>query len=130
MLDLLLQGLDPTPDRANREQSICSLPKVWLQGFGEATDETINPPVGPVGRHHHATTVRGPSAVTSDSPVVSSSTASGAGGPMRATVVIDEPERERLWVLADRVFPAYASYRRSAAKVNRTIPIIQLTQRG
>jgi deazaflavin-dependent oxidoreductase (nitroreductase family) len=50
--------------------------------------------------------------------------------PMRATVVDDEAERERLWVLADRVFPAFASYRRDAEKVNRTIPIVQLTERG
>ena len=27
------------------------------------------------------------------------------------------------------VFPAFASYRRDAAKVNRTIPIVQLTPR-
>jgi deazaflavin-dependent oxidoreductase (nitroreductase family) len=48
------------------------------------------------------------------------------GIPMLATFVDDEAERERLWVLADRVFPAFASYRRAAAKVNRTIPIVQL----
>ena len=51
------------------------------------------------------------------------------GVPMLATVVKDDTERERLWVLADRVFPAFAKYRRDAAKVNRTIPIVQLTQR-
>jgi hypothetical protein len=45
---------------------------------------------------------------------------------MRATVVEDEAERARLWVLADRVFPAFASYRRDAARVNRTIPLVQL----
>lgn len=45
---------------------------------------------------------------------------------MQATVVEDEAERDRLWELADRVFPAFASYRRDAAKVNRTIPIVQL----
>jgi deazaflavin-dependent oxidoreductase (nitroreductase family) len=49
------------------------------------------------------------------------------GIAMRATTVDDEAERERLWVLADRVFPAFASYRRDAAKVNRRIPIVQLT---
>lgn len=48
------------------------------------------------------------------------------GVPMRATVVEDEAERQRLWTLADRVFSAYANYRRDAAKVNRTIPIVQL----
>jgi deazaflavin-dependent oxidoreductase (nitroreductase family) len=48
------------------------------------------------------------------------------GIPMRATVVDDEAERQRLWALADRVFAPYASYRREAAKANRTIPIVQL----
>jgi len=51
------------------------------------------------------------------------------GIAMRATVVDDEPERARLWQLADRVFPAFPSYRRDAAKVNRRIPIVQLTPR-
>jgi deazaflavin-dependent oxidoreductase (nitroreductase family) len=51
------------------------------------------------------------------------------GIPMRATVVSDEAERERLWVLADRVFAPYAVYRREAAKSNRTIPIVQLCPR-
>jgi deazaflavin-dependent oxidoreductase (nitroreductase family) len=51
------------------------------------------------------------------------------GVAMRATVVEDEAERQRLWTLADRVFAPYATYRRDAAKVNRTIPIVQLTQR-
>jgi len=51
------------------------------------------------------------------------------GVPMLATVVSDEAERERLWVLADRVFAPYAAYRRLAAKANRTIPIIQLSPR-
>ena len=49
-----------------------------------------------------------------------------AGIPMRATIVRDEAERTRLWTLADRVFPAFASYRRDAAKAGRTIPIVQL----
>lgn len=51
-----------------------------------------------------------------------------AGKPMHATVVTDEAERKRLWTLADRVFAPYARYRRDAAKANRTIPIIQLTE--
>jgi deazaflavin-dependent oxidoreductase (nitroreductase family) len=51
------------------------------------------------------------------------------GIPMRATVVSDEAECSRLWMLADRVFAPYAAYRREAAKVNRTIPIVQLTAR-
>lgn len=51
------------------------------------------------------------------------------GLPMRAAVIEDEAERERLWTLADRVFAPYADYRREAAKANRTIPIVQLTPR-
>lgn len=51
------------------------------------------------------------------------------GVPMRATVVGDEAERQRLWTLADRVFAPYATYRREAAKANRTIPIVQLAVR-
>ena len=51
------------------------------------------------------------------------------GVPMRAAVVEDEAERERLWVLAVRVFPAFESYRRDAARVKRRIPIVQLTPR-
>jgi deazaflavin-dependent oxidoreductase (nitroreductase family) len=51
------------------------------------------------------------------------------GIPMRAEVVGDERERERLWVLADRVFAPYAAYRREAAKASRSIPIVQLRRR-
>jgi deazaflavin-dependent oxidoreductase (nitroreductase family) len=50
--------------------------------------------------------------------------------PMRATVVSDEAECHRLWKLADRVFAPYATYRREAAKANRTIPIVQLIARA
>lgn len=49
------------------------------------------------------------------------------GIPMRATVVDDDAERQRIWALADRIFAPYATYRREAATVNRTIPIVQLT---
>jgi deazaflavin-dependent oxidoreductase (nitroreductase family) len=51
------------------------------------------------------------------------------GIPMMAMVVSDDAECQRLWALADRVFPAYASYREDAAKVNRKIPVVRLTQR-
>ena len=51
------------------------------------------------------------------------------GIPMRATVVDDAGERERLWVLAELVLPAYATYRRDAIRANRTIPIVQLQVR-
>jgi deazaflavin-dependent oxidoreductase (nitroreductase family) len=50
-----------------------------------------------------------------------------AGRPMRARDVQDSTERERLEQLADRVFPTFAIYRRDAARVNRQIPIIELT---
>jgi deazaflavin-dependent oxidoreductase (nitroreductase family) len=51
------------------------------------------------------------------------------GVAMRATVVDSESERQRLWVLADRTFPTFANYRRDAAEVGRTIPIVQLSPR-
>lgn len=51
------------------------------------------------------------------------------GIPMRASVVSDEAERQRLWALADCVFAPYATYRREAAQANRTIPIVQLVAR-
>lgn len=52
------------------------------------------------------------------------------GIPMRAKVVHDEADRERLWAMADRVFPAYATYRREATAAHRTIPLIHLAQDG
>lgn len=52
------------------------------------------------------------------------------GKPFHAEVVEDEPERARLWQLADRVFPAYAVYRERAAGAGRVIPIVQLIPRG
>lgn len=48
------------------------------------------------------------------------------GEDFRAEVVTDEASRRRLWTLADNVFPAFAAYRRRAARVGRTIPIVQL----
>jgi deazaflavin-dependent oxidoreductase (nitroreductase family) len=51
------------------------------------------------------------------------------GIPMRAAVVGDAAERERLWGLADRVFAPYAAYRQEAARAGRTIPIVQLSER-
>jgi deazaflavin-dependent oxidoreductase (nitroreductase family) len=49
------------------------------------------------------------------------------GLAFRARVVEDPGERERLWNLADRVFPLYADYRAQAARAGREIPIVQLT---
>ena len=51
------------------------------------------------------------------------------GVPFRAQVVEDEAERQRLWQLADRIFPPFADYREAAAKTGRTIPIVQLVPR-
>jgi deazaflavin-dependent oxidoreductase (nitroreductase family) len=51
------------------------------------------------------------------------------GRPFRAEVVEDEASRARLWGLADRVFPPYATYRERAARTGRTIPILQLVPR-
>jgi deazaflavin-dependent oxidoreductase (nitroreductase family) len=51
------------------------------------------------------------------------------GVPMRAAVVDDPADAERLWALADRVFPAFASYRHDAAEAHRTIPLVRLTPR-
>jgi deazaflavin-dependent oxidoreductase (nitroreductase family) len=51
------------------------------------------------------------------------------GRAFRAELVEDEPTRIRLWELADRVFPPYATYRERAARAGRTIPILQLVPR-
>ena len=51
------------------------------------------------------------------------------GIPFRAEVVEDQAERQRIWELADRVFPPYAGYRAEAARTGRTIPIVQLRMR-
>lgn len=52
------------------------------------------------------------------------------GQPFRVEVVADEASRERLWRLADRVFPPFARYRETAARAGRTIPILQLVPRA
>ncbi len=51
------------------------------------------------------------------------------GLPFRAEIVEDAAERQRLWGLADRVFPEYADYREQARRAGRVIPIFQLTPR-
>jgi len=48
------------------------------------------------------------------------------GDPYRAEVVDDEAERQRLWQAADKIFPAFATYRDRAAETGRTIPILRL----
>ncbi len=52
-----------------------------------------------------------------------------AGRPFRAQIVEDARERERLWALADRVFPPFAQYRAWAGSAGRSIPIVQLHPR-
>ncbi len=51
------------------------------------------------------------------------------GQDFHAAIVDDPAERQRLWGLADRVFPQYADYRRWAAEAGREIPIVQLVPR-
>ena len=52
------------------------------------------------------------------------------GMPMHAAVINDPSEQARLWAITDRVFPAFATYRRQATTKDRTIPLIQLTSRS
>jgi len=51
------------------------------------------------------------------------------GQPFRAEIIDDEASRARLWQLADGIFPAFATYRDSAGRAGRTIPILQLVPR-
>jgi len=51
------------------------------------------------------------------------------GLPFRAEIIEDEAEQERLWGLADRVYPPYAAFREQAGKAGRAIPIVQLVPR-
>ncbi len=48
------------------------------------------------------------------------------GAPFRAETVDDDAERERLWALADSVFPQFSDYRDWARVAGRTIPIVKL----
>jgi deazaflavin-dependent oxidoreductase (nitroreductase family) len=52
------------------------------------------------------------------------------GLPFRAEVVQDEAEQQRLWGLADRVYPQYAGFREQARRSGRVIPIVQLVPRS
>jgi len=49
------------------------------------------------------------------------------GQSFRADEVTDDADRVRLWRLADRVFPGFASYRDEATQQGRTIPLLKLT---
>jgi deazaflavin-dependent oxidoreductase (nitroreductase family) len=49
------------------------------------------------------------------------------GQRMHVAEVGDAAERDRLWSMGDRVFPAFVAYRRSAGAAGRTIPLLRLT---
>jgi deazaflavin-dependent oxidoreductase (nitroreductase family) len=49
------------------------------------------------------------------------------GGVAMRAEVVPTGDQDRQWALGDRVFPAFASYRRNASSAGRTIPLIQLT---
>jgi deazaflavin-dependent oxidoreductase (nitroreductase family) len=51
------------------------------------------------------------------------------GRPFRAALVEDESERARLFGHAERILPAFATYRESAGSVGRVIPIFELIPR-
>ena len=51
------------------------------------------------------------------------------GLPMTGRPVEDQAERDRLWRLADNVFPAFARFRAEAAGSGRTIPLVALVPR-
>lgn len=48
------------------------------------------------------------------------------GSAYRAAPVSDAGERERLWQLADRVYPPHAVARAQAGRSGRTVPLLQL----
>jgi len=50
------------------------------------------------------------------------------GVRMLATVVPGDDDERRLAALGDRVFPAFAFYRREAARHGRAVPIVELTK--
>lgn len=52
------------------------------------------------------------------------------GLPFRTGTEDDPVERQRLWALADRVFPPFAGYRERAARAGREIPIVRLRPAG
>lgn len=51
----------------------------------------------------------------------------GVRAAYQAVEVVDEPERERLFRLADRLYKGYADYRARTAAIGRRIPIMRLT---
>lgn len=53
--------------------------------------------------------------------------ARGRGGRYRAEEVSDEAERERLWALANRVYPGYDDYEARVGPNGRRIPILRFS---
>lgn len=53
-------------------------------------------------------------------------TAGGRGGTYVAREAMGE-ERERLWAIANRLYPGYDDYKQRAAAVGRTIPVLVLS---
>jgi deazaflavin-dependent oxidoreductase (nitroreductase family) len=51
----------------------------------------------------------------------------GRSGSYVAAEVVDDAERDRLFALAELVYPGYAGYRVRADAIGRTIPILRLT---
>jgi deazaflavin-dependent oxidoreductase (nitroreductase family) len=49
------------------------------------------------------------------------------GERLRAAVIEDEDERERVWALADRVYPGYADYRERTRATGRVIKLFRLS---
>ena len=93
--------------------------------FGEG-DKTTGPPKQ-TGRHNHPSNPGAAQHPAWFHNLRANPDVTFGGIPMHATVISDQAECDRIWALADRVFAPYATYRREAAKVNRTIPIVQLT---
>lgn len=52
----------------------------------------------------------------------------GGGDRFVGAEVTDPAERNRLWQLADRIYPGYESYRERAAAAGREIPIFRLVR--
>lgn len=50
--------------------------------------------------------------------------------PYRAEAVTDEGDEARIWARAEQLHPAFATYRRRAAKSGRVIPLLQLAPRA
>ena len=51
------------------------------------------------------------------------------GGRALRAEPVPECDRQRVWALGDRVFPAYARMRRTAGASGRSIPLVQLVAR-